>query len=132
MRHFLLIAALGVSTLARAENGMPVLNLSGAFETEQERDTRFPARGYSASASLDGDYVSIGANYSNLRTDEFDDGASSGRLEYEAFGGDVSTGFSLTDRFGVGISAAMCARSHAASKIFRACPASESTARPAP
>lgn len=98
MRCFLLATALGITALARVEQAAAGVSFTGGLQSEQERGTQLPAQGYCGSVAVDlGPYFSIGANYSDLRTDPFNDGGTTGRLEYTAVGGELGAGIALAD-----------------------------------
>lgn len=100
-RAALALACLGFACASPARAG---LSLHGGWQQERERETGLPAAGYGAGMSLDlGTCCFVGASYSSLRTDSFEDAedGTTGRLEYRSGGADFGVVWPWTDRLGV-------------------------------
>jgi hypothetical protein len=62
-------------------------------------------QGYDLGLSLDlGEYLFVGAGYSSVRTEPFDDGERTGRLEYRSIAGSLGGYLPITERFGTSAS----------------------------
>lgn len=95
----LLALGLGAATGAPATYA---LDLTGAFESERERESGLPAKGFSATLSQGlGDYFSIGFSYSQLRTEPFAEGELEGREQYESAGANLGAGYAFSEAFAV-------------------------------
>ena len=110
MRLLLCSAALGVVFLAPPAIALPALSLNGAYESERDRNTDQLAKGYTGGVAIGlGDYVSLGGNYSQLRTEPFTDTttsggtptSASGRLEYRTYAAELGIAIPLGSSTGL-------------------------------
>jgi hypothetical protein len=95
MRCFLRIL---VAVAATGAGPAHAISFDANYESDRERETGLASTGFSAAVSQGlGEHFFASASYSRLRTDPFDDGDVSGRVEYVSGGVDLGAGYSLTE-----------------------------------
>lgn len=97
MRRLLWFAFAAAALTGTSPTG--AVTLDANYEAERERDTGVPASGFSAALSQEfATHFFAGVNYSQLRTDPYDDGGVTGRNEYVAAGAELGAWRSLSER----------------------------------
>jgi hypothetical protein len=93
-------ACLSLACAAPAQAG---LMLHGGWQHERELETDLPASGYGAGMGIDlGACCFVGVDYSQLRTEPFQDASGSeGRLEYRTGSAQLGAVWPWTDQLGV-------------------------------